>query len=82
MIVGKFTAYTDGKTLSIGTTVETIVPIVVILALLVVGFVVWRKSKTYQTVTVQGLLVPLYETTRSNKNWVLRQMFHIFFCSW
>lgn len=65
MIVGKFTAYTDGKTL---TTVEIIVPIVVILALLVVGFMVWRKSKTYQTVTLQGLLVPLYETTRSNKN--------------
>ncbi|KAF8109708.1 hypothetical protein N665_0093s0061 [Sinapis alba] len=44
----------DGKTLSMGTIVSIIVPIVVLLALLVVGFMVWRRSKAYQTVTVQA----------------------------
>lgn len=58
-----------------------LVPIVVILVLLVVGFMVWRRSKAYQTVTIQGLLVPLYETTRSNKYWMLMKMFHIVFAA-
>uniref|UniRef100_M4F2C4 Uncharacterized protein n=1 Tax=Brassica campestris TaxID=3711 RepID=M4F2C4_BRACM len=69
----------DGEALSIGIFVAILVPIVVILVLLVVGFMVWRRSKAYLTVTIQGLLVPLYETTRSNKYWMLMKMFHIVF---
>ncbi|KAL0712963.1 hypothetical protein Bca4012_019941 [Brassica carinata] len=44
----------DGKILSMGTIEAIIVPMVVILALLAVGFMVWRRSKAYQTVTVQA----------------------------
>ncbi|CAN7029354.1 unnamed protein product [Brassica oleracea var. botrytis] len=40
--------------LSIGIIVAILVPIVVILVLLVVGFMVWRRSKAYQTVTIQA----------------------------
>uniref|UniRef100_A0A0D3E997 non-specific serine/threonine protein kinase n=1 Tax=Brassica oleracea var. oleracea TaxID=109376 RepID=A0A0D3E997_BRAOL len=44
----------DGEALSIGIIVAILVPIVVILVLLVVGFMVWRRSKAYQTVTIQA----------------------------
>ncbi|KAG5384001.1 hypothetical protein IGI04_035471, partial [Brassica rapa subsp. trilocularis] len=44
----------DGEALSIGIFVAILVPIVVILVLLVVGFMVWRRSKAYLTVTIQA----------------------------
>lgn len=52
--------YADGKTISIGTIVAIIVPAVVILVLLVVGFLVCRRRKLPQTVEVQGCFFILF----------------------
>ncbi|KAL1214819.1 Cysteine-rich receptor-like protein kinase 34 [Cardamine amara subsp. amara] len=43
----------DGKTISIGTIVAIVVPTVVILVLLVIGLLVSRRRKSYQTIEVQ-----------------------------
>ncbi|CAN8246452.1 unnamed protein product [Cochlearia groenlandica] len=46
----------DGKSVSTGTIVAIVVPSVVILVLVVVGFVVCRRKKSYKTIEAQGLV--------------------------
>ncbi|CAA7018264.1 unnamed protein product [Microthlaspi erraticum] len=44
----------DGKSISKGTVVAIVVPTVVVLALLVVGFRVFRRKKSYKTIEIQA----------------------------